>query len=187
MSANETTAQAVPGCECTDSGRDMTKDEIRAVFMAHGLTVKEGQTDLKDYVYQAAQALLERDRAACEGQAGARLRGGQPTKAGENDGAPAGRYEPASARLHEEARAEGRRARAGRHAERDPAHRDPASAEASDEMSERDWHIRMARTFLAQAMHVRRYPQHSGWHATLFAWAASRGEGRCDQAGHVGF
>lgn len=36
----------------------MTKDEIRAIFMAHGFTVKEGQTDLKPYVFEAAEALL---------------------------------------------------------------------------------------------------------------------------------
>jgi hypothetical protein len=41
-------------------------------------------------------------------------------------------------------------------------------------MTARDWHIRMARTYLAQAMAVRRYPQHSGWHATLLAWTAKR-------------
>lgn len=40
--------------------------------------------------------------------------------------------------------------------------------------SERAWHIRMARTFLAQAMAVRPFPQHSGWHATLLTWAANR-------------
>jgi hypothetical protein len=38
----------------------------------------------------------------------------------------------------------------------------------------RDWHIRMARTYLAQAQHVRQYPQHSGWHATLLSWVAKR-------------
>lgn len=31
---------------------------IREIFMAHGFTVKEGQTDLKQYVYDAADALL---------------------------------------------------------------------------------------------------------------------------------
>lgn len=41
-------------------------------------------------------------------------------------------------------------------------------------MSDRDWHVHMARCFLAQAAHIRRYPQHSGWHATLLSWAASR-------------
>ena len=35
-----------------------TKAQIREVFMAHGFTVKEGQTDLKQYVYDAAYALL---------------------------------------------------------------------------------------------------------------------------------
>lgn len=37
-----------------------TDADIRAVFLAHGFTVKEGQTDLKPYVYAAARALLSR-------------------------------------------------------------------------------------------------------------------------------
>jgi hypothetical protein len=40
------------------AGEDMTKDQIRDIFMAHGFTIKEGQTDLKPYVYDAARALL---------------------------------------------------------------------------------------------------------------------------------
>jgi hypothetical protein len=32
----------------------------------------------------------------------------------------------------------------------------------------------MARAYLAQAAHVRRYPQHSAWHARLLEWAAKR-------------
>lgn len=36
----------------------LSDDQIRAVFMAHGFTIKEGQTDLKPYVYAAARALL---------------------------------------------------------------------------------------------------------------------------------
>jgi uncharacterized Zn finger protein (UPF0148 family) len=39
------------------------KWNIRAIFMRHGFTIKDGQTDLKDYVYAAAYALLEHDRA----------------------------------------------------------------------------------------------------------------------------
>lgn len=35
-----------------------TKAQIREVLMSHGFTVKEGQTDLKQYVYDAAYALL---------------------------------------------------------------------------------------------------------------------------------
>lgn len=42
----------------------MTKDKIREIFMKHGFTVKEGQTDLKDYVYKAAEELLEKQRCA---------------------------------------------------------------------------------------------------------------------------
>lgn len=35
-----------------------TRDQIRDVFLHHGFTVKEGQSDLKEYVYDAAYALL---------------------------------------------------------------------------------------------------------------------------------
>lgn len=35
-----------------------TRDQIRAVFTEHGFSVKEGQKDLKEYVYEAANALL---------------------------------------------------------------------------------------------------------------------------------
>ena len=37
----------------------MNNDQIREIFIANGFTVKEGQTDLKPYVYEAARALLE--------------------------------------------------------------------------------------------------------------------------------
>lgn len=37
----------------------LSRNQIREVFMAHGFTIKEGQTDLKQYVYDAAHALLE--------------------------------------------------------------------------------------------------------------------------------
>jgi hypothetical protein len=36
----------------------MTKDQIRTVFMQRGFTIKEGQSDLKDYVYEAADDLI---------------------------------------------------------------------------------------------------------------------------------
>ena len=36
----------------------VTRDQIRDVFMRNGFTVKEGQTDLKSYVYAAAEELL---------------------------------------------------------------------------------------------------------------------------------
>ncbi|AHC93977.1 Lar-like restriction alleviation protein [Achromobacter phage JWAlpha] len=36
----------------------LSDEDIREVFLAHGFTVKEGQTDLKPYVYVAARALL---------------------------------------------------------------------------------------------------------------------------------
>ncbi|CAB3729243.1 hypothetical protein [Achromobacter piechaudii] len=38
-------------------------DTIRAVFLGHGFTIKEGQTDLKPYVYEAVHALLSKLRA----------------------------------------------------------------------------------------------------------------------------
>jgi hypothetical protein len=42
----------------------LTKDQIREIFMAHGFTIKEGQTDLKQYVYDAALALLSASKPA---------------------------------------------------------------------------------------------------------------------------
>lgn len=36
----------------------LTQDEIRAVFMRNGFTIKDGQTDLKEYVYAAARELI---------------------------------------------------------------------------------------------------------------------------------
>lgn len=35
----------------------LSREEVRAIFMSHGFTIKEGQTDLKQYVYDAAAAL----------------------------------------------------------------------------------------------------------------------------------
>jgi hypothetical protein len=37
---------------------EVTDAQIREVFIANGFTIKDGQTDLKPYVYQAARALL---------------------------------------------------------------------------------------------------------------------------------
>lgn len=50
---------------------ELPKDVIRAVFIENGFTVKEGQTDLKQYVYDAANELLRRAHAlrASNGQA----------------------------------------------------------------------------------------------------------------------
>jgi hypothetical protein len=36
----------------------MNDSQIREIFLANGFTIKEGQTDLKPYVYAAARALL---------------------------------------------------------------------------------------------------------------------------------
>lgn len=42
---------------------EITRDQIRATFLANGFRVKHGRNDLADYVYQAAFALLELHRA----------------------------------------------------------------------------------------------------------------------------
>lgn len=48
----------------------LSNDEIRDVFLANGFTVKDGQTDLKPYVFAAARALLAAARPApAEGDA----------------------------------------------------------------------------------------------------------------------
>lgn len=39
-------------------------------------------------------------------------------------------------------------------------------------MNDRAWNIHMARVYLAQAAHTRKFPQHSWWHAKLLEWAA---------------
>lgn len=41
-----------------DNARLHRYERIKAIFMAHGFKIKEGQTDLKTYVYEAADALL---------------------------------------------------------------------------------------------------------------------------------
>ena len=49
-----------------DSQSVLDRARIREIFMAHGFTVKEGQTDLKQYVYDAADALLRAARAPAD-------------------------------------------------------------------------------------------------------------------------
>lgn len=39
----------------------MTNEQIKEIFLANGFTIKEGETDLKPYVYQAARALLSQE------------------------------------------------------------------------------------------------------------------------------
>lgn len=58
----------------TEHKGPLSKDRIREVFLSHGFTVKEGQTDLKPYVYDAANALIalvqpatERAASICDG------------------------------------------------------------------------------------------------------------------------
>lgn len=36
----------------------LSRDEVRDIFLRHGFTVKEGQADLKPYVYEAADTLM---------------------------------------------------------------------------------------------------------------------------------
>lgn len=48
----------------------MGRAQIREIFMRNGFTIKDGQADLKDYVYSAAEELV---RAALAAQAPAPL------------------------------------------------------------------------------------------------------------------
>lgn len=41
-----------------EGGKGVSDDDIRRVFLANGFTIKDGQTDLKPYVFDAAYALL---------------------------------------------------------------------------------------------------------------------------------
>lgn len=50
----------------TERKGPLSKDLIREVFLAHGFTIKEGQTDLKPYVYDAAYALIALVQPATE-------------------------------------------------------------------------------------------------------------------------
>lgn len=51
---------ALGECRRADAEKDaaLTDDDIRRIFMANGFTIKEGQSDLKPYVYAAARAIL---------------------------------------------------------------------------------------------------------------------------------
>ena len=55
--------QPSPTAQAAESVPALDRDHIREIFMAHGFTVKEGQTDLKKYVYDAADALIREVRA----------------------------------------------------------------------------------------------------------------------------
>lgn len=50
----------------TERKGPLSKDQIREVFLAHGFVVKDGQTDLKPYVYDAAYALIALVQPATE-------------------------------------------------------------------------------------------------------------------------
>lgn len=39
----------------------LSQDQVREILMKHGFTIKEGQTDLKQYVYDAVQAVVLAD------------------------------------------------------------------------------------------------------------------------------
>lgn len=57
-------AQAVTEEQYEASAQDrLSQDEVRAIFLDCGFVIKEGQTDLKPYVYEAAQVLESRVRA----------------------------------------------------------------------------------------------------------------------------
>ena len=46
----------------------MTNDEIRAMALSHGFTLRpqpDGSMDLNPYVYEFARALIEQEREAC--------------------------------------------------------------------------------------------------------------------------
>jgi hypothetical protein len=58
--------QPSPTAQAADNVPALDRDRIREIFMAHGFTVKEGRADLKQYVYDAADALLRAARAPAE-------------------------------------------------------------------------------------------------------------------------
>lgn len=55
------------------SAPGLSDDVIREVFLANGFTIKEGQTDLKPYVFSAARALLTHASAATVAEASDKL------------------------------------------------------------------------------------------------------------------
>ena len=58
-------ARAVTEEQYEASAQDrLSQDEVREIFLECGFTIKQGQTDLKPYVYEAAQALEAHVRAA---------------------------------------------------------------------------------------------------------------------------
>lgn len=59
----------------------VSDEQIKAVFLANGFTIKEGLTDLKPYVYQAARALLA--QAATAAAPALPADGVQPVEQGE--------------------------------------------------------------------------------------------------------
>ena len=49
---------AAPGAApAAESPAPLTDEQIRAIFLSHGFTIKDGLTDLKPYVYEAARAI----------------------------------------------------------------------------------------------------------------------------------
>lgn len=51
----------------TSTSATVSDEQIKAVFLANGFTIKSGHDDLKPYVYQAARALLAATQPAAQG------------------------------------------------------------------------------------------------------------------------
>lgn len=47
----------------TDTQNKKYRGLIRSIFLAEGFTIKDGQTDLKEYVYRAAERLIDEIKA----------------------------------------------------------------------------------------------------------------------------
>lgn len=56
--ALQASRQPVTQQAVAEGAEDVSDDDIRRIFLINGFTVKDGQTDLKPYVFQAARALL---------------------------------------------------------------------------------------------------------------------------------
>jgi hypothetical protein len=66
--ASAAARKAAPGA--AQPAAMLTRAQIRDVFLSNGFTIKEGQTDLKEYVYEAAYALLALAAARTVGDVG---------------------------------------------------------------------------------------------------------------------
>ena len=59
----EMARQLLAGMEQEPVSVNITRDQIRDIFMSNGFTIKDGQTDLKDYVFAAAEELISLSRS----------------------------------------------------------------------------------------------------------------------------